>query len=105
MSKSPIIPDRVTLTPEQLVARQIDAAVRQAAQVNLNTYRTVLRLITQHRSLTKEQVRAAIDEHSVSLTATQLDGMAVMLKTIINAAQPGLIDDEIPEATLDMPEW
>lgn len=91
----------VPKTTEQQVVERIDGLLKRAAQVQLFTYRQIRDLIYEHESLEADAVYSAFAARTTSgMTVEQLGESAKIAKSTLNRFQPGLIVDEVPEATI-----
>lgn len=71
-----------------------------AVQVN-SAYLRLMRLVYQNQfSLTPQQVAASLSQEDSVMLRTQ----AILIKSLINHLRPGTIVDDIPEATITLPE-
>lgn len=71
-----------------------------AVQVN-SAYRRLSALVYQNQfGLTPQQVGASLSQEDSVMLRTQ----AILIKSLINHLRPGTIVDDIPEATITLPE-
>lgn len=95
-------PQPIVLTKEQLLRRAVAASKAQTVGIAgglKSTYDSLRTLVYASSDYTAEEFYAAIGEPA----ASQLKQWAVLAKTILNAAAPNTIVDDVPTATITMP--
>lgn len=89
-------------TKEQLIRRATSLARMQTVGIAgglKSTYDSLRTLVYASSDYTAEEFYTAIGEPA----ASQLKQFAVLAKSILNAAAPNTIQDDVPEATITMP--
>lgn len=89
-------------TKEFMIAQQISNLIRQAAQSQKNAYDQIRAMVFQNnQKMTPEQVFAAFEQfNSLEMTAQDLSSLASVTKAVLNKFQPGLVVDNVQEATI-----
>ena len=97
-----------TLTPEQKVAVQIDAQLRQAA-VSMKTAYSAIRQLVYNNPAFKDEygvcdsdaIYGAFAQYTTTgLDPVELGKAARLIKAAINSFAPGTIVDSVPSATI-----
>ncbi len=99
----------VVLTTEQLIAKQIDTEIKNAATAQKKAYDIIRNLIFGNTKKPKTIAEinfayaAFAANTTTGLTIENLQDMACLAKTTINRYQPGTIVDNVPELIITYP--
>ncbi len=99
-------------TKEQQVALKIDINLRNAAISLKNAYSAVRAAIYDNPAFKDEYgvtdsnaiYTAFVTNTTTGLTAEQLVEAAIIVKSVVNKFAPGTIVDDVPEATITLPQ-
>jgi len=99
-----IVNTPTAMTAEQRIVAQLDSAIKAAATAQKQAYSQCRRLLLNSSAIVPDQVFAAFAANTTTgLTAAQLVAMAQVSKASLNLFQPGLIVDDVVEATITLP--